>query len=399
MTIGLFASPSRTIVSVLSGILIILGFSSAVIGIYTFVKTKDEPFFDAFLKEGFESDDAFMYMAELRLEATPFITQADLKEAYDAFKSGFKESVIQMTVVEHAWRFQVAEPSDDNQQKKNSKQNRGRRRAPKKNNKKDDKDENKDDGGSEMSNLKLSYFLEGFRDSALCEKDCQPTRRSSAEVAADYAMKRMTDMVDGIGESFGIEDASSIFDRRRVNDVSERRRQTEEPGYWENLMLEAENLLTGREDEYIAGFDTAQAVKDFKLNWIVLVVFGVVLLILGMLSCSALESPKTSAFLAFAVYLIGFFCLFQYGQSQGWAGMDGLTKGNFGGVSIQYDDGLRDNEIADKTISALMGFYKPYYLIIAFVLFAILGSTYVKLACCPLKKKEEEDDDPNVCTV
>lgn len=423
---SLFDNVNKTLTTTVGSILIILGTISTSIGIYAAVKTKDEPFYDVFIRDAFESDQAWMYMTELRLFSTPFIGNADLQESYKAFHDAFGSKVMQKLLVEHAFTFTMGEEGGQQGNKKQQKggAKRGRRRAPAKNNKnqkkKEGEGEEEGEGSPAKDNLKLSYFMEGFIDFT---KEGEAKQRSSAHWVGKYVKKRAQDAIDGIGEKFGISDASSFFtgedteeERRRsvdvpalrriassaeVNEARERRRSedkedadSEENGMFARAMLAVEDTFLGRSEYYNAGIDTAAAVNTFALNYIVCVVFGVFLLIMGILSFYALSNKWISFGLGFAVYLIGFFCLFQYGQSQGWGGMEGLTKGNFGGVSIEYEEGLRDNELADKVISALMGFYKPYYLIIAFVLFLIIGTTFMKLAffrnsCMPATKSDK----------
>merc|ERR1719245_1692827 len=129
------------------------------VGIYSYVKHKNDPFFDAFVKDGFEKDTALTYIVELRMDGS---SDEDLKSAYEGFQKGFSEKFIRETFVAKALKY----------------------------------------SGNNENNNDLSFWIEGFRDFALCEKDCSRSNHTSADIIADFVNER-TKNIDAIGNAAG----------------------------------------------------------------------------------------------------------------------------------------------------------------------------------------------------
>jgi len=349
----------RTVIFALSLCMALLGLCYLSFGVYTFVKHQDDSYFDAYIKNEFKSDEAEVYIRELRLGSNA----TDLPDAFKNFREEF-DSVVR-ELVNLAWK-----PSD-----------------------------------KDSKNLELSYFLEGFRDRALCKSNC--TRRDSADIVARYLDKELKSTVSKVVSTTadlsaktvkgGIELSEHLRDqaeKRRlvrrldgsvdVHEAQERRRDnagTTAPRVG-SITPDGE-LSEHLMEEYDAGYDLAQVIKDFEINYIVLIVFGVVWLLMAAVTCTALTNWVVAMILGLIMYFMAVLLFLQYGQSQGWEFAEkGLSKLNIGGVVMKASDELRKNKTADLAIESLEGFYKPWYLLVGSAIDCMLGSMFMKLAFC-----------------
>lgn len=349
----------KTIVVVLSVVLILCGVVSTGLGIYTYAKHQDDSFFDAYMRDEFMSNATRTYIWALRINTT---TAEDLETVFDFFSDEF-DKVLSETIVKNAWK-----PRD-----------------------------------SDLSNLELSLFLQGFRASAQCTSDCSRGNQTSADFIANWvnendgALGEIGNLVDNVASIGGkiddlVDDAPNPLERRLARRLgastkpsgSAARRRTPSTMFdATNAPLATQALAEDEREQYNAGYDLAQLIKDFAVNWIVLVVFGVSLLVMGGLAGKALTKRWVALLLAVCCLFMGFFLICQYGQSQGWNwAEDMLSHINFGGVVMDASDELKKNDTADLAINALMGFYKPYYLLIGGAVTWILGTAFLKLAFC-----------------
>lgn len=352
----------KTVVFILSTLMMLIGLTSCSLGVYTWHKHKSDSFFDAYMRDEFNTTDAMVYILELRMgDAAP-----DLEVAFENFADNF-DTVVRKTIIDHAF----------------------------------------DPRGNDDENTKLSDFLLGFRHAALCEENC--TRDSSSDWIANAINKKTA----GIDETMGfvewgvnlikdagetgvdlknkIEELAEDTQRRlvrrlsgsdSVDDALERRRAGDDN---EDLVVSVAPITADPidMDNYYSGYDLANVIRDFRINYVVLLVLGVAFLVMGALTCKSLVNRWIAFALALVMYIIGVFLFLQYGQSQGWEFCEkALSKINVGGVFMTASDELRKNETAKLAIDSLLGFYKPYYLAIGSAIVIILGTMFLKLAFC-----------------
>merc|ERR1719461_43086 len=133
------------------------------------------------MRDEFMSNATRTYIWALRINTT---TAEDLETVFDFFSDEF-DKVLSETIVKNAWK-----PRD-----------------------------------SDLSNLELSFFLQGFRASAQCKSDCSRGNQTSADFIANWvnendgALGEIGNLVDNVASIGGkiddlVDDAPNPLERR-----------------------------------------------------------------------------------------------------------------------------------------------------------------------------------------
>lgn len=328
----------KTIVLIISTILCILGALITGVGIYTYVENKNATFFEAFVVEGFNSDVAETYIQDLRNDTLPLET---LKATFDDFADEF-DQVFREAVVKPAFK-----PS-----------------------------ENKEE------NMELSYFLQGFRDVVEESQDPEKTTTKKPKEEGSTESKSVEPPSAEPKSAEPSEDGRvdlSNSHRKIAADEADRRRLVDE--------LPAptpSGVVAGNEDNphYETGRDLAELIKDFRLNWVTIVIIGAVFLVMGAISCCALKDKCVAFLLAVLCFAISLFLIILYGQTQGWTFSEQLLHRLHLGAVLEASEKLQEDATAKLAIEGLAGYYKTWYLLVAAGITMVLAFIFVQLTFC-----------------
>lgn len=383
----------KTIVFILTVIFYLLGTVLMSFGFYTFHQYKDASFFDAYLVTPFATNATDAYIELLRRDfaldsnATT-VTDAELAEAFNAFADNF-DILARKTVVAHAWDPHPV--------------------------------------GEKEENYRLSYFLEGFRAGTkdvmkLIEKNCksdackEEVARAKATKQRDLLQKGgnpvLTNIVNQATQAN--EDLKDVTDdaleqRRReeedqpnpAQEPAEAEPEQEESGDKNKNLKALRDLITSDkehlklvdfeddpnseidEGEFTAGFETADTLRSFKLNWGVILVIGAIFFALGTLTYCALKDQCMAIILAVLCFGLAIFLLLNYLSSVGVStAREALEKVGMSGTIMDAQDKLNDNPTAKAALDSILGFWQPWYMLVASIIMFILAIVFIKLVCC-----------------
>lgn len=397
----------KTIALVLTLIFYLLGTVLMGFGLYTYTQYKDQSFFDAYLVQPFATNETDDYIAMLRRDNGTNVTDAELEEAFNAFDLKF-DIVARKTVVEHAWSPRAATDLD--------------------------------------GNYRLSYFLEGFQTGtqdvmALIEENCKSAeclKEVEEALAADQKSLlpgggKVNPVLDNLLDKADKAKASDAEDKKddaaETKDDAETKRRREgtddkaksgeekpeetktsgeeKPEEEKPKEEKPENLHQLRklitkdvehlkiigfvddetstidEEEFGAGFETADVLRSFKLNWGVILVIAAIFFVLGTLTYCSLKNSCMAILLAAICFGLGLFLLLNYLSSIGVpTARKALESAGLSGTIMDLQDQLNDNPTAKAALDSILSFWQPWYMMVASAFMIILALIFIKLACC-----------------